>query len=48
MNLQPSNQGHQLGILLRIGLRDLWRRPLYLAAILASFIFLSMIVTKEK
>lgn len=45
MNQQPSNQGHQLGILLRIGLRDLWRRPLYLAAILASFIFLSMIVT---
>ena len=45
MNLQPSNQGHQLAVLLRIGLRNLWRRPLYLAAILTSFIFLSMIVT---
>ncbi|WP_147199345.1 ABC transporter permease [Pantoea sp. CCBC3-3-1] len=45
MNLQPSNQGHQLAVLLRIGLRNLWRRPLYLAAILTSFIFLSVIVT---
>lgn len=45
MNQQSSGRGHQLAVLLGIGLRNLWRRPLYLTAILTSFIFLSVIVT---
>lgn len=45
MNLLSSSRGHQLCVLLGIGLRNLWRRPLYLTAILTSFVFLSVIVT---
>lgn len=45
MNPRSSSKIHQLGILLGIGLRNLWRRPLYFTAILSSFIFLAVIVT---
>ncbi|WP_448196465.1 hypothetical protein, partial [Raoultella planticola] len=45
MNPRSSSKIHQLGILLGIGLRNLWRRPLYFTANLYSFIFLAVIVT---